>query len=455
MADILTSERTPNARREKFRILGTRTGKSIPDTFWIPHIYPKLRDIIIAIRIYTALIKDLETQDPEVKYPDSCELLEFIDNMVKGPMTDLLRVAQAQEHLPPECIKDLSVGIGNINSRLTTMSEKVRKNLSKELGSSADLTPLSPLELIIRIVARKKQPKTLNDYQQHLESLNITKQCRHPFQDLDQVTATSGTSQPRASPAKSWAAKAAAPAPPVIKDLPAVPKVIFICIDETGASSPRHIITTSPDSWPNITCLYEWGKQARIQRMEDYERAEVEVFMGVFYESLEFRGLGQELQGEQLRAARSAEINRFRAGHWSRHFSHESSEGTPFSFPKCEYRSRCYKCRALYEFRLPLDTARKEKDASSLTIDERYPATQCAEVLAHIFCARKHNTASMLVTGSDSNASGGVIISIGDGKRDQRNNASAMAGVTIHLKPNVTTPFNTFESDYVLAQGLY
>lgn len=143
---------------------------------------------------------------------------------------------------------------------------------SWSLGPSRDLSPSSPLELMVRIIAHIVQPKNLEQNQEELRKLNVTKQ----YQNLNVSTGKSETilQSPEMVPDNtkksqgppqnaSWAEIAKTMPKSAASILPGVPKIVFIGIsaDKNLDSPQRHVITSLGDCWPNCSWLYDSGER--------------------------------------------------------------------------------------------------------------------------------------------------------------------------------------------------
>ncbi|KAN0079738.1 hypothetical protein V8E54_004952 [Elaphomyces granulatus] len=239
-------------------------------------------------------------------------------------------------------------------SALQQAGENSVKN-GNALGNSKDLSSSSPLELMIRIIALNVKPNSLEEYRQEVSKLNVTKQCLIPNQVLEEVADwliryTKIAQGSRHKLSRAEVIKKLSQKLPRKEYPSGVPRTVLIGInatDEIPNSFPLHIITSTSDGWPNIRVLYEEGKQARVWQMDDYERAEIEALTAMFYENLESRSSDPKKQD------RLQEIEHFNKCHWAGNFNHKQILGTAFYFPECQYRNRCYKCRALYSFSMP------------------------------------------------------------------------------------------------------
>jgi len=173
-----------------------------------------------------------------------------------------------------------------------------------------------------------------------------------------------------------------------------VPKIIFICISHGVANSSNrvHVITTSPDRWEGAPFIYNWARNNRANRMTPAEINGPNGFQqrtSGFYNDVNtaIQNLYQRTPADIRRVKMSA-IQNFTIRQPQLWYDHLAEIGAPYDFPTCVPRARCYKCRAVFGYKLSKGARDAEADLINSLLDNEYPPEACAEVLAHCFCVR-------------------------------------------------------------------
>jgi hypothetical protein len=320
----------------------------------------RLKDAHDTVQIYTSLLEDLNILDPNLEHNDSKNLVALIRHFIEVPVQVVFDSAQSKYQNKKTMLYE---EFNPFSEKVDTIKKKL-ENLTE--GNGRSLSPLSPLELILRVAFYKQRPQKREDDREILLELQVTRKAREVFVDRKMD--------------RAWKRE--------VNSLTSLPLVIFICIGSTMTDVSYHIITTTADSWPNSKILEDWARNSRLSRMVDYEREVVQHLELLFCNNAE-RGAK-----DQKRQFIKEEIEAVQGKPWG--FDHPTFTGTAFSFPECNYFPRCFKCQALYSFQLPKLTAEVEEQYKKETLCGQNPDLKrlfkngsCAEALAHLFCARK------------------------------------------------------------------
>lgn len=327
--------------------------------------------------------------------------------MSEGPMQQVLEAAQSAEYCQTKDLetKDLeakqkaaqeedgwthvhrgrrpiipAVDPQPLADELETIAAKLLTLKRKEpLAEDTTVTSLTPLELMVRIVARKKYPTSLSEYSDNLPDLSLNTM----YDDLFPIEPHPET------------------------HCPGLPKILFVGIPCGLEKSPdKHIITTTPDCWPIFSELYEWGKRARKSRIGDDEIALVTQRTTTFYDNTrssaekklrqytedqiqrlprdsqsEIQRLRKQIEDDcqKLRERNSSETRRHRlegiadVRRKGLNFDYQDIQGSAFRYPGWRFYTRCYKCQAFYSFQVPDEIKAKESLDYYILRDVEYP----------------------------------------------------------------------------------
>lgn len=127
---------------------------------------------------YSALLRDLANMDPTCVLEDSCDLVDLIWYFHEGPMKlGYIEAGKAfqQQKLNIDCYKTIREGRRKLQDQLliTEVNRRGEENgLRYALGVNShsfdSLSPMSPVELLIRILGQVKGPQTLGGYDKSL-----------------------------------------------------------------------------------------------------------------------------------------------------------------------------------------------------------------------------------------------------------------------------------------------
>ncbi|EWG41390.1 hypothetical protein FVEG_03520 [Fusarium verticillioides 7600] len=160
-----------------------------------------------------------------------------------------------------------------------------------------------------------------------------------------------------------------------------LPKTTFPCIGAMPNSDRVYIISTSADHWRLFGKLNDFVLNLRHSRRKGITNAvhgggKDAKLVKEWSEALESRRKRSEEKNQKMEPLASLIENP------PGYFSHLHDVATPFEYPSFELKARCTRCQVLFRYEVPDNVKVKEKVESH----KIHLGFTCAETYAHFFC---------------------------------------------------------------------
>ncbi|KAF5627421.1 hypothetical protein F52700_8346 [Fusarium sp. NRRL 52700] len=295
---------------------------------------------------------DVETVD------DACDLITIVSFLLCGPLYGLLAVLgrKAETHIYNRTFNRYGKAI----VKLLEATEKAQKALNivrpahflqpleileNILATGrkrvVTITPIVPIELLMRVVTARRRWDNLEQLCEEYRSLNI---------------------------AKSRGLCAG------------LPKTTFLCIGTSPNGDSIYSISTSADHWPFFEKLDQFVLNLRRSRRNAIITAvkggkKDARYIKEWSEALQSRHKGNKENNQKMEPLASLIENP------PGYFSHLHDVATPFECPSFWPRARCFRCQVLFRYEVPDNVKVQERNVSDINL-----GLTCAETYAHFFC---------------------------------------------------------------------
>ncbi|KAF5965136.1 hypothetical protein FBULB1_12403 [Fusarium bulbicola] len=310
-------------------------------------------DLEAQLNLYTKI--DVPTID------DACDLITIASFLYYGPLYGILtalgRKTETKRYNKTfngyaDAMMDLIEAIGEAQKALNIFRrahhlkpleslESLESLLASRSQKMVHITPIAPIELLMRIVAARQRWDSLEHLCEEYRSLKIAKSRG-------------------------------------VRD--GLPRTTFLCIGISPNGDPVYSISASADYWSGFKKLHEFVLKLRHSRRNDITKAvkggskDVKCIKKCS-DVVQRRFESIPEKNEKIKELANLIENP------PGYFSHLHDVATPFECPSFQPKARCMRCQVLFRYEVPDNVKEKERNASQI-----YLGFTCAETYAHFYC---------------------------------------------------------------------